>query len=155
MSDAMEGATAPAVRVETADGPLALAETGGRKRVVYFYPKDDTPGCTTQAQQFTALAADFAAADTDVIGVSKDSVASHGKFAAKYALGIVLGSDPSGTAVEAFGAWVEKSMYGRKYMGIDRSTFLLNRDGAVARAWRRVKVPGHAAAVLEAARALP
>ena len=155
MSDALEGAPAPAASVETADGPLALAETGGRKRVVYFYPKDDTPGCTTEAQQFTALAAEFAAADTQVIGVSKDSLASHGRFAAKYELGVVLGSDPTGAAVEAFGAWVEKSMYGKRYMGIDRSTFLIGRDGTVARAWRKVKVPGHAAAVLEAAKALP
>ena len=135
-------------------GNASLAALKGRKVVLYFYPRDDTPGCTTEAIAFTALQDDFAAAETTVIGVSKDSVASHAKFRAKHALGVGLGSDPDGTVIEAYGAWVEKSMYGKKYMGIDRSTVLIDRDGKVAAVWRKVKVPGHAAAVLKAAQDL-
>lgn len=155
MSEDIEGRPAPDATVETADGPINLAHTGGAKRVVYFYPRDDTPGCTTEARDFTALAAEFAAADTQVVGISKDSLSSHASFTAKHSLAVTLGADPEGTAIVAFGAWVENSMYGRKYMGIDRSTFLIARDGTVARAWRKVKVPGHAAEVLKAAQALP
>ncbi len=126
----------------------------GRKLVVYFYPKDDTSGCTKEAQEFTALLSDFAKAETDVVGISRDSLARHDKFAAKYGLTHTLGSDESGAVCEAFGVWVEKSMYGRKYMGIERATFLIDAEGKVARVWRKVKVAGHAAEVLAAAQAL-
>ena len=146
------GDTAPAFDLPTdGGGNASLAALKGRKVVLYFYPRDDTPGCTTEAIAFTALKADFTAADTTVIGVSKDSVAAHAKFRAKHSLGVDLGSDPDGAVIEAYGAWVEKSMYGKKYMGIDRATFLIDRDGRIAGVWHKVKVPGHAAAVLKAA----
>ena len=149
------GDAAPDFDLPTDGGANAsLAALKGRKVVLYFYPKDDTPGCTTEAIAFTGLAADFAAADTTVIGVSKDSVAAHAKFRKKHDLGIDLAADPEGTVVEAYGAWVEKSMYGRKYMGIDRATFLIARDGRIAVVWRKVKVPGHAEAALKAAQEL-
>ncbi len=149
------GDTAPDFDLPTDGGTnAALSALKGRKVVLYFYPKDDTPGCTTEAIAFTGLGAEFAAADTVVIGVSKDSVAAHAKFRKKHDLGIDLAADPDGAVVEAYGAWVEKSMYGKKYMGIDRSTFLIDRDGKLAVVWRKVKVPGHAAAVLAAAQAL-
>ena len=149
------GDAAPAFDLPTDGGTnVSLAALLGRKVVLYFYPKDDTPGCTTEAIAFTALAAEFAAADTTVIGVSKDSVAAHAKFRKKHDLGIDLAADPEGKIVEAYGAWVEKSMYGKKYMGIERATFLIGRDGTVAAVWRKVKVPGHAAAVLRAAQDL-
>jgi peroxiredoxin Q/BCP len=148
------GSKAPDFTLDTPEGPVSLADFKGRKLVLYFYPKDDTSGCTTEALQFTALADAFAAAGTTVVGVSKDSVASHRKFAAKHNLAVKLAADPEGSIVEAYGAWVEKSMYGRKYMGIERATFLIGPDGAVAQVWRKVKVPGHADAVLKAAQAL-
>ena len=149
------GDRAPAFDLPTDGGANAsLAALKGRKVVLYFYPKDDTPGCTNEAIAFTALNDAFAAADTVVIGVSKDSVAAHAKFRAKHSLGVELAADPEGRVVEAYGAWVEKSMYGKKYMGIDRATFLIGRDGALAAVWRKVKVPGHAAAVLKAAQEL-
>jgi peroxiredoxin Q/BCP len=149
------GDSAPDFDLPTDGGSNAsLAALKGRKIVLYFYPKDDTPGCTTEAIAFTALKSDFAAADTVVIGVSKDSVAAHAKFRQKHDLGIDLAADPEGKVVEAYGAWVEKSMYGKKYMGIDRATFLIDRDGKLAAVWRKVKVPGHAAAVLKAAQDL-
>lgn len=146
------GDTAPALKLPTDGG--APTDIAGRVSVVYFYPKDDTSGCTREGQDFTALGDDFAAAGVQVIGVSKDSVASHAKFRAKYGLGVVLAADTEGAACDAWGVWVEKSMYGRKYMGIERATFLVGKDGVVARAWHKVKVPGHAAEVLAAARAL-
>ena len=133
---------------------LALAEQAGHKIVLYFYPKDDTSGCTLEAQAFNALLADFTAADTVVIGVSPDPVKSHDKFAAKHDLAFPLVSDESKAMLEAYGVWVEKSMYGRKYMGVERTTMLLDCEGRIARIWPKVKVPGHAEAVLEAARAL-
>ena len=133
---------------------LALAEQAGHKIVLYFYPKDDTSGCTLEAQAFNALLADFTAADTVVIGVSPDPVKSHDKFAAKHDLAFPLVSDESKAMLEAYGVWVEKSMYGRKYMGVERTTMLLDGEGRIARIWPKVKVPGHAEAVLEAARAL-
>ncbi len=146
------GDTAPALDLATdAGGRTSLA---GQPSVVYFYPKDDTSGCTKEAQEFTALAGDFAKAGVQVIGVSKDPVASHAKFRAKYDLGVTLAADPDGVACEAWGVWVEKSMYGRKYMGIERATFLVDAGGKVVRAWHKVKVPGHAAEVLSAAKAL-
>lgn len=146
------GDTAPALDLETdAGGRTTLS---GKPAVVYFYPKDDTSGCTKEAQEFTALADDFAKAGVQVIGVSKDSVASHAKFRGKYDLGVVLAADPDGKACEDWGVWVEKSMYGRKYMGIERATFLVDAAGKVVCAWHKVKVPGHAAEVLAAARSL-
>jgi len=150
-----EGSAAPDFTLPGAGGAQhSLADYRGRKLVLYFYPKDDTTGCTREAQDFTALADDFAAADTAVLGVSKDSVAAHDKFIGKYGLKVPLASDAEGAAVEAYGVWVEKNMYGRKYMGIERATFLIDRDGRVARIWRKVKVAGHAEAVLKEARAL-
>jgi len=150
------GDTAPAFDLPTDTGAnVSLAGLAGKKVVLYFYPKDDTPGCTTEAIAFTGLKADFAAADTVVIGVSKDSVAAHAEFRKKHDLGVELAADADGSVVEAYGAWVEKSMYGKKYMGIDRATFLIGRDGKLAAVWRKVKVPGHAAAVLKAAQDQP
>jgi peroxiredoxin Q/BCP len=151
-----EGDPVPDVKMEGADGkPVSPADFAAQKLVLYFYPKDDTSGCTAEAQQFTALAEEFQNAGTWVLGVSRDSVKSHAKFTDKYGLKIALASDPDGAACEAFGTWVEKSMYGRKYMGIERATFLVDRDGVVKKVWRKVKVPGHAEEVLAAARALP
>jgi peroxiredoxin Q/BCP len=137
-----------------AGSSLGPADFRGKKLVLYFYPKDDTSGCTLEAVEFTARAADFAAAGAAVLGISRDSVQSHCKFRDKHALGIPLLSDIDGSVTEAFGVWVEKSMYGRRYMGIERSTFLVDAGGTVARVWRNVKVPGHVEAVLEAVRAL-
>ena len=149
------GSPAPAFDLPTDEGdPITLGSLMGRKVVLYFYPKDDTSGCTSEAQQFTEAAADFAKAGAVVVGVSKDSVKSHARFRAKYDLGVKLGSDESGAVVEAYGVWVEKSMYGRKYMGIDRSTFLIGADGIVKRVWRKVKITGHVADVLKAAQEL-
>lgn len=150
---AVEGSPAPDFDLETPDGRVKLADFGGQTVVLYFYPKDDTAGCTKEAQEFTSLASDFAQAGVTVIGVSKDSVASHKKFTAKYDLNVKLASDPDGAVIERYGAWVEKSLYGRKYMGVDRSTFLI-KDGKVAKVWRKVRVPNHAQQVLEAARAI-
>ncbi len=135
-------------------GTLGPKDFAGRKLVIYFYPKDDTPGCTTEAIEFTARRADFEAAGTAVVGISKDSVKSHEKFCAKHGLGIPLLSDETGEVCARFGVWGEKSMYGRTYMGIDRSTFLVDAQGIVARVWRKVSVPKHADEVLAAARAL-
>jgi len=135
-------------------GTMALSDLAGGKAVIYFYPKDDTPGCTTEAQGFRDAIGDFAATGVTVVGVSKDGVAKHDKFKAKHDLPFTLISDTDGTLCEAFGTWVEKSMYGRKYFGIDRATFLVDADGVVRRAWRKVKVKGHVAEVLDAARDL-
>ena len=136
------------------DETISLGELKGRKAVLYFYPKDDTSGCTLEAQGFNALGPDFAAADTIVIGVSPDSVKSHDKFRAKYALTFPLASDECKAMLEAYGVWVEKSMYGRKYMGVERTTVLIDREGQIARVWHKVKVPGHVEEVLEAVKAL-
>ena len=133
---------------------ISLDALKGRKVVLYFYPKDDTAGCTKEAVDFSGLGDAFAETDTVVIGVSKDSVSSHAKFRTKYDLTVRLASDPDGSTVERYGSWVEKSLYGRKYMGIDRSTFLIDRDGRIVEIWRKVRVPGHAATVLKAAQAL-
>jgi peroxiredoxin Q/BCP len=149
------GDAAPAFELPATGGaPISLAGLKGRKAVIYFYPKDDTSGCTLEAQDFQALKGEFAQAGTEVIGVSADSVASHDKFAQKYGLDFTLASDESLTMLEAYGVWVEKSMYGRKYMGVERTTVLVDRDGRIARIWPKVKVPGHAAEVLAAAQAL-
>ena len=135
-------------------GEITLSALRPRKVVLYFYPKDDTSGCTKEAIEFTGLGADFEAAGAVVVGVSKDSVAKHDKFVAKHSLGVILASDEASDVCERYGVWAEKSMYGKKYMGIERSTFLIDADGKVARAWEKVKVPGHAEEVLEATRAL-
>ncbi|GAM02180.1 MULTISPECIES: peroxiredoxin [Sphingomonas] len=149
-----QGDAIPAVTVTTAnDEKLALGDLAG-PLVVYFYPKDDTSGCTREAQDFTALAGDFESAGVRVIGISKDSPARHRKFSEKYTLAVELVSDEDGAACEAFGVWGEKKLYGKTYMGIERATFLFGRDGTLVQSWRKVKVPGHAEAVLEAARAL-
>ncbi|MFD3262381.1 peroxiredoxin [Phenylobacterium ferrooxidans] len=153
MSDVIEGAEAPDFELAGADGPIRLADFAGKAVVLYFYPKDDTSGCTKEAQEFSALAADFAKAGVSVVGVSKDSLKSHAKFTAKYGLAVPLGADPEGAVIERYGSWVEKNMYGRAYMGIERSTFLI-KDGRLTRIWRKVKVPGHAAEVLKAAQSL-
>lgn len=133
---------------------LSLADFKGKNVVLYFYPKDDTPGCTTEAKDFTAMAGDFQAANTVVIGMSKDTAAKHDKFIAKHDLSVLLASDEEGVALEAYGVWVEKNMYGRKYMGIQRATFLIDDAGVIQEVWPKVKVKGHAEAVLEKARSL-
>ncbi|MBK5927883.1 thioredoxin-dependent thiol peroxidase [Rhodobaculum claviforme] len=133
---------------------VTLSALRPQKVVVYFYPRDDTSGCTKEAVGFTEAADAFAAADTVVIGISKDSVASHDKFVKKHGLGVILASDEGADVCERFGVWVEKAMYGKTYMGIERATFLIDAQGQIARVWRKVKVPGHVDAVLEAARAL-
>ncbi|KQO05160.1 peroxiredoxin [Sphingomonas sp. Leaf242] len=148
-----DGATIPDVTVTIDDTAVSLASLGV-PLVVYFYPKDDTTGCTTEAKDFSALADAFAAAGVSVVGISKDTPASHAKFTAKHALTVRLASDVEGIACEAFGVWVEKAMYGKKYMGIERATFLFGADGTLAKAWHKVRVPGHAEAILAAARAL-
>jgi peroxiredoxin Q/BCP len=150
-----EGDVLADVPLVDADGkPFSLAGLKGRPAVVYFYPKADTPGCTSEAQDFTAFAGDFAAAGIPVVAISRDAPKKLAKFREKYGLKVILASDEDGTACEAFGTWIEKSLYGRKYMGIARATFLADADGRIVRAWPAVKVKGHAAEVLEAARAL-
>jgi peroxiredoxin Q/BCP len=152
----VEGDRVPDVSLVGMDGTaVSPAHFRGQKLVLYFYPKDDTSGCTREAQDFTARATDFEQAGTWILGVSKDSPQSHAKFTGKYGLKVKLASDADGSVCAAFGTWGEKSLYGRKYMGIDRATFLIDRDGTVARVWRKVKVPGHADEVLAAARELP
>ncbi len=149
------GDKAPAFTM-TRDGgdTISLAGLKGRKVVLYFYPKDDTPGCTTEAIDFTRLKDEFAKAGAEVIGVSRDTVAKHEKFAAKHKLGVALGADEDGTVTEAYGVWQEKSLYGKKYMGIQRATFLIDGDGVIRRVWPKVSVKGHADEVLAAAKAL-
>ena len=148
-----EGGRAPAIDVTASDGTSVNLAQPGTPLVLYFYPKDDTSGCTREAQDFTALASDYSAAGVKVIGVSRDPMAKHEKFIGKYGLSVPLASDEDGRISDAFGTWVVKSMYGRKYMGMERATFLIGADGRVLRAWRKVKVPGHAQEVLESARA--
>jgi peroxiredoxin Q/BCP len=149
------GDRAPAFALPATGGQtISLDGLKGRKAVIYFYPKDDTSGCTLEAQDFQSRRADFAAADTEVIGVSADSLKSHDKFRAKYGLDFPLASDESKAMLEAYGVWAEKSMYGRKYMGIERTTVLIDREGRIAQVWHKVKVPGHADEVLAAAKTL-
>ena len=147
-----EGEKAPAIDVVSTDGSSVNLAVPGQSLVLYFYPKDDTSGCTREAQDFTALAPEFEKAGVKVIGVSRDPMKKHDKFIAKYDLAVPLASDEDGRISDAFGTWVEKSMYGRKYMGMERATYLIGADGKVLRAWRKVKVPGHAQEVLKAAR---
>jgi thioredoxin-dependent peroxiredoxin len=152
---AQVGDAAPAANFIAAGGSSRnTSDYVGTALIVYFYPKDDTSGCTKEAQEFTSLAADFAKAGAVVVGISKDSLKSHAKFTAKYDLAVELGSDESGAVCEAFGVWVKKSMYGREYMGIERATFLIDKEGKIARIWRKVKAAGHAAEVLAAAQSL-
>jgi len=151
---AHEGEAAPDVTLQMGDGSLIKLSQLKLPLVLYFYPKDDTSGCTVEAKDFSALAAAFEIEGTSLLGVSKNSPKDHAKFTAKYDLTVPLATDADGTVTEAFGVWVEKSMYGRKYMGIERATFLIGEDGKIARAWRKVSVPGHAEEVLAAARAL-
>jgi peroxiredoxin Q/BCP len=147
-----EGDRAPALTVETSSGGTIDLSKPGSPLALYFYPKDDTSGCTREAQDFTALADEFRRAGVAVVGVSRDPMKKHEKFIGKYDLKVPLASDEDGRVSDAFGTWVEKSMYGRKYMGMERSTFLIAADGEVLREWRKVKVPGHAQEVLDAAR---
>jgi peroxiredoxin Q/BCP len=133
-------------------GKVSLAKLKGKKVVLYFYPKDDTPGCTTEACGFRDSLPDFSKVDATVIGVSRDSVASHDKFKAKHELPFTLASDEDGKTSAAYGTWVEKSMYGRKYMGMERATFLIDGKGVIRGIWRKVKVPGHVEEVLKAAK---
>jgi peroxiredoxin Q/BCP len=135
-------------------GTVSLKALRGKAVVLYFYPKDDTSGCTAEACAFRDSLPDFSKAKAEVVGISRDTVASHDRFKAKYKLPFQLASDEDGKVCEAYGVWVEKSMYGRKYMGIERSTFLIDGKGAIRNIWRKVKVPGHAEEVLEAAEAL-
>ncbi|HLN26057.1 MAG TPA: peroxiredoxin [Patescibacteria group bacterium] len=135
-------------------GSITLSSLRGRKVILYFYPKDSTTGCTAEACAFQEALPDFSAADAAIIGLSKDSVASHDKFKAKYALGFTLAADTEGAVCEAYGVWVEKSMYGRKYFGIERATVLIDAEGVIRKVWHKVKVTGHAKEVLAAAAAL-
>ena len=149
-----EGDKAPAIAVTATDGSTLNLAAPGHPLLLYFYPKDDTSGCTREAQDFTALAGDYAKAGVKVVGVSRDPMKSHEKFIGKYALAVPLVSDEDGRISEAFGTWVQKSMYGRKYMGMERATYLIGADGRVLKAWRKVKVPNHAQDVLASVRAL-
>lgn len=135
-------------------GSLSLSAFRGRPVVLFFYPKDDTKSCTLEAISFTELAPDFAAAGVELIGISPDSVKRHDRFAKKHGLTVTLAADEEKAAINAYGLWVEKSLYGRKYMGVERSTFLIAADGRIARVWEKVKVNGHAQEVLQAAKAL-
>jgi thioredoxin-dependent peroxiredoxin len=148
-----EGDKAPAITVTASDGGSVNLGSPGTPLVLYFYPKDDTSGCTREAQDFTALAADYARAGVKVVGVSRDPMKKHEKFIGKYGLSVPLVSDEDGRISTAFGTWVEKSMYGRKYMGMERATFLIGADGRILKAWRKVKVPKHAEELLKAATA--
>ena len=155
MADLNVGDAAPEFDLPTDGGGRAsLAGLKGQPFVIYFYPKDDTSGCTSEAKAFSEMKAQFEAAGADVVGVSKDSPNSHDKFKAKHDLTLTLASDEDGAVLERYGVWVEKSMYGRKYMGIERATFLVGADGTVQQVWRKVKVPGHVDAVLKAVRTL-
>jgi thioredoxin-dependent peroxiredoxin len=145
-----EGDKVPRLVLELSDGTTFDTGQHSGNYVLFFYPKDDTSGCTREAKDFTELMDSFRQSGASVIGISRDSMEKHRKFIAKYELAVPLASDEDGRVSDAFGTWVEKSMYGRKYMGMERSTFLLSSDGRVVRAWRKVKVPGHAEEVLRA-----
>ncbi len=154
-TEVSDGDKTPDFDLETDAGTrVSLAGLSGKAFVIYFYPKDDTSGCTKEAIGFSEKLADFQAAGVEVIGVSPDPVKSHQKFRDKHNLSITLASDPDKETLEAFAVWKEKSMYGKKYMGVERSTFLVGTDGTIVKAWRKVKIPGHVDAVLEAAKAL-
>ena len=155
MTELAEGAAAPSFSLpRDGGGTVSLADFAGRPVVLYFYPKDDTSGCTSEAIAFTGLAEKFADAGAVVVGMSPDSPAKHDKFVAKHGLDVILASDEDRSVLEAYGVWKEKSMYGRKYMGVERTTFLIDKNGGIAKVWRKVKVPGHAESVLDAVRDL-
>lgn len=155
MTDLTIGGTAPDFTLpRNGEGTVTLSKLQGKAVILYFYPKDDTSGCTAEAIDFSALGGEFEAANAVVIGISPDSVKSHDKFAAKYALSVMLAADEEKKVVEAYGVWKEKSMYGKKYMGVERTTFLIAPDGKIAEVWNKVKVAGHAQAVLEAVKKL-
>jgi thioredoxin-dependent peroxiredoxin len=149
-----EGDKAPSIEATASDGSTIDLAAPGQPLVLYFYPKDDTSGCTREAQDFTALAGEYAKAGVKVVGLSRDPMKKHEKFIDKYGLSVPLIADEDGSISDAFGTWVQKSMYGRKYMGMERATFLIGADGRVLKAWRKVKVPGHAKEVLDASAAL-
>jgi peroxiredoxin Q/BCP len=153
--DLRVGDRAPAFALPTDQGEVSSAALKGHPYVLYFYPKDDTSGCTKEAIDFSENASKFDALGVAVIGISKDSVESHGKFRSKYGLKVRLASDPEKKVADNYGVWVEKKLYGRTYMGMERATFLVDDSGVITKIWRKVKVPGHAQAVLEAAKALP
>ncbi|MET3599334.1 thioredoxin-dependent thiol peroxidase [Martelella mangrovi] len=153
MNDVKEGEKAPNFSMPVSDGrTVSLADVKGKSLVLYFYPKDNTKGCTVEAIAFSALADEFASAGAIIIGVSSDTLESHARFEKKHDLTVLLGSDEDHAVAQAYGVWKEKNMYGRKFMGIERSTFLIAPDGTVRRVWRKVKVDGHAEAVLAALR---
>lgn len=155
MSELKTGDKAPDFTLPSdGGGTIKLSDFQGRKVVLYFYPKDDTPGCTTESCNFRDSLEDFNAISAQIIGISKDSVAKHDKFKAKYALNFPLASDENGDVCERYGVWTEKSMMGKKYMGIERSTFLIDEQGKIAAIWRKVKVEGHAEAVKKAAQGI-
>lgn len=155
MSDIAVGQPAPDFTLPTdGGGSVTLSDLKGKAVVVYFYPKDDTPGCTAEAIAFTALADSFAEHDAVVIGISPDTAKAHDRFKAKYELTIVLAADAEKEAAQKYGVWVKKSRYGREYMGVERTTFLVDRDGKIAEIWNKVKVDGHAEAVLESVKGL-
>lgn len=155
MTDLTAGDMAPDFSLpRNGGGTVSLSDFAGKPVILYFYPKDDTSGCTTEAVDFSGLTEEFAKLGATVIGVSPDSVKSHDKFAAKHNLSVVLAADEEHKALEAYGVWKEKSMYGKTYMGVERSTFLIDKSGKIAEVWRKVKVPGHAEAVLKATQAL-
>lgn len=150
-----EGDKAPDFELDTdGGGRVKLSDFKGQTVVVYFYPKDDTSGCTKEAIDFTALAGEFAKNNTHILGISPDSVQKHDKFKAKHDLNVQLAADVDKVAANAYGVWVKKSMYGREYMGVERSTFLISPDGKISRVWRKVKVPGHAEDVLQTVQSL-
>lgn len=150
-----EGEKAPAFSMPTdGDGTVSLKDLKGKNVVLYFYPKDSTPGCTKEACGFRDLMPDFSKVDAEIIGVSKDSIKRHDNFKAKYELPFLLASDENDDVCERYGVWVEKSMYGKKFMGIERATFLIDGKGKIRKVWRKVRVPGHVEEVLEAVQAL-
>ncbi len=150
-----DGKIAPDFKLQDDSGAVVqLSKMKGRTIVVYFYPKDDTSGCTLEAKDFSAAATKFRKAGAEIIGISPDTLESHQKFKAKHELDVRLAADPEKAAATAYGVWVEKSMYGRKYMGVERSTFLVDSKGRIAKSWRKVKVPGHVDEVLAAIKAL-
>lgn len=155
MTKMEDGATLSAIELATPDGGrVSLADYIGKPFVLYFYPKDDTSGCTREAQDFSGLLPEFRAAGAEILGVSRDTPAKHQKFIAKYNLTVPLATDDTEGVMAAFGVWGEKQLYGKTYMGIERSTFLFDASGSLVRSWRKVRVPGHADDVLAAVRAL-
>jgi peroxiredoxin Q/BCP len=152
MADLKAGEHAPDFDLPTDNSQVRLSDLKGKVVALYFYPKDDTSGCTAEAIGFSEAAEDFRKAGAVVVGVSKDTAKSHARFRQKHDLKVELGADPEGAVIERYGVWVEKSMYGRKYMGIERATFLIDRQGVIQRVWRKVKVAGHVAEVLSAVR---